>query len=294
MKKHRTAKASRALLTTTIISGAAALFSPLAVLAAIRLRRQSEVHPNLRSLAQAGIVVGGLAIFIALLFARAGMGSYAVARLQPLRVFQNIYVITIMMVGAALGEFALKRAAWRWAAMCVPLGALMLFVQCELFAHSNHLEFPGARPSNGWEQAFLWIRTHTAKDSIVALDADYITARGEDAQNFRAIAERSAIPDYSKDGGIASIEPDLTGAWMTGETAQKNLDRASDAERADAFRGIRADWMVLSSAAFTNLPCDYANGAAKVCRVSPDLRAGTIVPGRSSAAALVKVAGPTQ
>lgn len=274
----------------------AGLAAPLALLAAVRFRRQPEFHPILKSLAQMGLVAGGLAIFIALLFARVSMASYAVARLQPLRVFQTIYVITIMMVGAALAEFALKRIVWRWAAMYVPLGALMLFVQLELFPHSNHLEFPGARPSNGWEQAFLWIRTHTAKDSVVALDADYITARGEDAQNFRAIAERSAIPDYSKDGGIASIAPDLTQEWMIGEAAQKDLDRASDAQRAETFRALRADWMVLPSAAPTNFPCDYANGTAKVCRLSLDRPVGTSAPGRSAAAALVRsrVARPKQ
>ncbi len=263
----------------------AGLAAPLAVLAAIRFGRRSEFSPRLKSLAQAGLVAGGIAIVIAVLFARAGMASYAVARLQPLRVFQIIYVLTIIMVGAALGELALKRIAWRWATMLVPLAALMLFEQLELFPHSNHLEFPGARPSNGWEQAFLWIRTHTARDSVVALDADYITAQGEDAQNFRAIAERSAIPDYSKDGGIASIAPDLTAEWMTGEAVLKDLDSDSDAQRANAFRAIRADWMVLSSAAITNFPCDYANQAAKVCRVSPDLHAGANTHGKSPAAA---------
>ena len=52
------------------------------------------------------------------------------------------------------------------------------------------------------------------------LDSHYITSPGEDAQSFRAIAERSAMPDYSKDGGEASIMPGLTSAWMSGVVAQ--------------------------------------------------------------------------
>ena len=72
-------------------------------------------------------------------------------------------------------------------------------------------------------QAFLWIRGNTPKDALFALDADYINAPGEDAQSFRAIAERSALPDYSKDGGEASIAPDLTAAWSIGQAAQRGL-----------------------------------------------------------------------
>ena len=81
---------------------------------------------------------------------------------------------------------------------------------------------------NLWVQAFVWIRGNTPKDALFALDADYINAAGEDAQCFRAIAERSALPDYSKDGGEASIAPELADAWAIGQAAQQRL---SDAER---------------------------------------------------------------
>lgn len=267
----------------------AGLAAPLAMLAFIRFRRNGVFRQPVQSLAHTGLFAGTLSVVIALLFARAGMANYAVARLQPLRVFQTIYAITILMVGAALADFALKRIAWRWAAMLLPLTAVMLFVQIDLFPHSNHLEFPWARASNGWEEAFLWIRTNTPEDAVVALDADYITARGEDAQNFRAIAERSAIPDYSKDGGIASIAPDLTAEWMAGEAAQKGLDRATDAQRSIAFRSMRADWMVLSSTATTDFPCVYANQAAKVCRMPAPLGAGARAPAEAHPAALTGI-----
>ena len=202
-----------------------------------------------------------------LLFAREDMHSYAVAKLQPLRIFQFVYVITILIVGGAIGQLVLRSCKWRWGMMIASVGVLMFVVQLYLFPDSNHLEFPWTSPSNGWEQAFLWIRANTPESAVIAMDADYITARGEDAQNFRAIAERSAIPDYSKDGGIASIAPDLTAAWMIGETAQKGLDRETDAERLIAIRTTQAGWMVLSRSANTAFPCAYANALAKVCRV---------------------------
>ena len=50
----------------------------------------------------------------------------------------------------------------------------------------------------------------------LALDAQYITKPGEDAQGFRAIAERSALPDYSKDGGVVTNKPELRGCLGAG------------------------------------------------------------------------------
>ena len=101
------------------------------------------------------------------------------------------------------------------------LGGIMFTAARTAYPHSSHLELPGTATPNPWVQAFLWIRDHTPKDALFALDADYINAPGEDAQCFRAIAERSALPDYSKDGGEASIAPELTPAWKQGQAAQQ-------------------------------------------------------------------------
>jgi hypothetical protein len=75
------------------------------------------------------LVMGALAVIVALLFARSGMSNFAVARLQPLRVFQIVYVITLLIVGTALGKYVLKRSAWRWGALIGSIGSLMMFVQ---------------------------------------------------------------------------------------------------------------------------------------------------------------------
>jgi hypothetical protein len=246
----------------------AGLAAPLIVVAAISFHQKNKLDNIVKSLARTGFVVGVLSLVVAMLFARPGMASYAVARLQPLRIFQTVYVITILVVGAGLGKFVLKRGIWRWTLMITSLGAIMLYAQLQLFPSSDHFEFPWLAPANGWEQAFLWIKSHTSHDAVIALDADYITSRGEDAQNFRAIAERSAIPDYSKDGGIASIAPDLTADWMRGESVQKGLNDETDAERMAALRAAHADWVILSSGATTGLACEYTNDAAKICRVS--------------------------
>ena len=114
----------------------------------------------------------------------------------------------------------------------------------------------------------MWVRKNAPVDALFALDARYITeGHGEDAQCFRAIAERSALPDYSKDGGEASITPQLTEAWVAGTTAQSGLEQESDADRAAKVKSLGATWVVLERGADTAWVCPYANEGVKVCRI---------------------------
>jgi hypothetical protein len=98
------------------------------------------------------------------------------------------------------------------------------------------------------------------------LDANYTTRDGEDAQGFRAIAERSSLPD-SKDGGTASNRPALTEGWSQGMALQMGLGRESDAGRFVALKSIGATWVVLERKASTGFGCAYENDAVKVCRL---------------------------
>jgi hypothetical protein len=193
-----------------------------------------------------------------------------VARLQPLRIFQQVYIVMILFVGGTLAGW-LGGHRLRWLGAFGALGAVMFAVERQTFPASAHLELPSlseaAEPSNAWVQAFTWIRSNTPVDAVFALDADYITRPGEDAQSFRAIAERSALPDYSKDGGEAAITPSLTGAWAAGQSAQANLSERSDAERVAALAPEGVGWVVLERRAITSFACDYANAAVKVCRL---------------------------
>ncbi len=214
-------------------------------------------------------MLGATASLVALLFARAGAATHLVARMQPLRAFQIVYLVMVLFLGAKLGDWLLGRSLWRWAAAVVFLGGIMFAVQRTAFPDSNHVELPWVPPQNPWTQAFLWIRENTPKDALFALDADYINAPGEDTQSFRAIAERSALPDYSKDGGEASIAPELTAAWTIGQTAQQGLSspNETDSRRIDVLRPLGVSWIVLESNAVTSFDCPYRNAAAKVCRL---------------------------
>jgi hypothetical protein len=249
------------------------LIAPLLILAFVAFPRKSRVtttqktQETRQALAKMAVATGLTAAIIALGFARLSSASHLVARLQPLRTLQTIYMLMILILGAALGRDLLHRHLWRWIVTFLLFGGIFFFVQRSTYPSSAHIEWPGASPRNSWEQAFLWISHNTPVDANFALDANYISLPGEDAQSFRAIAERSALPDYSKDGGEASITPALTAAWTAGQQAQKNLSGETDAARVAALHPYAVDWIVLQQQATTSFPCPYRNELVKVCRL---------------------------
>ena len=262
----------------------AGLAGPLLVLPGILHWRRAALLEPAAALVQAAVVLGVTSTLVAALFARENADSHLIARLQPLRAFLFVYAVMALLAGAALGQsFELQyerlrstrtRLALRIAGFAV-LGALavaMFAVQRASFPASPHIELPwryadSAGGANPWVRAFLWARENTPRDALFGLDARYVNTAGEDAQTFRAIALRSALPDYSKDGGEASITPQLAAAWLQASTAQQHLSEDTDQVRDARLRPLRAGWMVLSSAAHTAHPCPYDNGAVKVCRL---------------------------
>ena len=128
-------------------------------------------------------------------------------RLQPMRAFHLVYVVMFLVTGAVAGEYLLKNRAWRWVALFAPLAAGMWVVGWQAFPSSPHLEWPGATPRGEWGSAFRWVRDHTPKDAVFALDPDYLLLPGEDMHGFRAVAERSVLADRVKDSGVVSLFP---------------------------------------------------------------------------------------
>jgi hypothetical protein len=243
------------------------LIAPLAVLLA---SQKSTRNLAARSLALMAAVAGSAAVAVALLFARETARALLVARLQPLRIFQIIYVLMILALGSLLGERILKSRLWAWAALIAAAGGGMYLAQRDTFPHSSHIEFPGRQAANQWVQGFLWIRNHTPREARFAMDSHYVAAPGEDSQNFRAIAERSAMPDYSKDGGITSIAPYLTEQWSRAQAAQNNLGNLIDPQRVHLLRALGAQWLVLAAGQAANLECPYANASMKVCELGTE------------------------
>ena len=260
------------------------LAGPLGVLALLlrHFGKQSDpLNDNAADLCRANIAIGCIAILIVLFFAHESARTHVVARLQPLRVFLLIYAIMTLLLGATLTQLALnassrKRSSIaRLALVALPvtvlftLAATMYSVQRNTFPASRHLELPWLSVRNPWSQAFVWARANTPQNALFALDAKYVNEEGEDAQTFRATALRSALPDFSKDGGEAAITPPLAEQWQQGSAAQINLSTESDAIRDPRLLPLGVTWMVLHATANTTHPCPYNNGTIKVCRLVP-------------------------
>jgi hypothetical protein len=244
----------------------AGIIAPLLLLWAMA-RNVSTLNERGRWLARMGLWAGLVGLEVSLLFAHQSAHNYFLAMLQPLRIFHTVYLALILLFGSILADAFLERHPVRWAATCLVLGALMSFVQIQTFPHSSHIELPGRSPSNDWEQGFSWIRNNTPSDATFALDAHYIESAGEDAQNFRAIAERSTVPDYTKDGGIAAVDPALTPAWRVADAIDAGLAAMSDEQRRDKLARAHVQWLVLPQSSETRFTCPYRNQAMKVCRV---------------------------
>jgi hypothetical protein len=220
-----------------------------------------------RALALAATVTGSCALLASLCFVHRS-GSLLLARLQILRAFHFVYLSGVLLAGGLAGRLAQKHK--------LPAAALYLVIAGSLFAgqrltypESRHVEWPGLAPRNLWQQAFLWIRAETPPDAIFALDNDYIESPGEDSQGFRATAERSAVADWFKDGGIASNFRQAAEPWWQGAQATFRLNQATDAERQARLLPLGATWVVLPVEAGTGLPCPYRNARVRVCRLRP-------------------------
>jgi hypothetical protein len=162
----------------------------------------------------------------------------------------------------------------RWVLVFSALAVVMVMAERRTFPASKHLELPHALAGgnvadqeNPYERAFAWIGGNTPRDAVFAVDAQYITKPGEDAQSFRAIAERSVLPDFSKDGGVVTNKPELAAAWLEGQVAQAELSTKPDAQRLAVLRPLGVTWVVLERGAVTGFLCEYANEAVKVCRL---------------------------
>jgi hypothetical protein len=260
------------------------LIGPLLILIVVTVvLRRDAVSATATALCRACVVVGVIAVLNALLFARASAPEHFVARFQVLRVYLLVYALMPVLLGASiyqLCENARRRGRSRFVngvlglmpILAVTVSACAMgYVQRQSFPMSPHMELPdrAARSANPWVQAFLWVQANTPRDALLALDAKYVNTEGEDAQNFRAIAMRSELPDYSKDGGEASITPPLAEAWQQGAAAQDGLSELNDNVRDERLRPLGVTWMVLHADAVTAHPCPYDNGTVKVCRLLP-------------------------
>jgi len=243
------------------------LAAPLVLFAMYARWQGSGGNDRSRVLAKTCALLGVTSILSCLFFAREAAHSHLIAALQTIRPFLFLYLCMFLLLGGVIGHICGRERRWLFAALLLCTGAGLAFAQHRTYPASAQVELPGIASRNGWTRAFLWIRENTPRQAVFALDADYIHAPGEDAQGFRAIAERASLADASKDGGAAAVFPQLAERWMAEKTATTGLNAISDAERLRRLATFHVGWIVLSSAASTAMPCPFQNAAVKVCRL---------------------------
>jgi len=246
------------------------LFPPLVAAFVDLFRTHFRIRSNYGLIAAVSLYVGALAILFAVCYTRTD-NSFLLARLQVLRSFQIIYILFFLLLGNLLGKYVLGRRWWAWVASFTAIAALMFAVQLSLYPALKHLEWPWARSHNPWAQAFLWIRHNTSQDAYFALDPYYQQQPQEDTLGFRAMTERSVLPDWSKDGGIAAIDPALAKQWWNQVTQTKNFSRWNDLQRIKTLAPYGVNWVVLPASMPTQFDCPYQNSAVRVCHLPADI-----------------------
>jgi hypothetical protein len=244
------------------------IFAPLAILWWFSRIAGAKQRPVLRTLALSLIPFGVACFLGALIVSIPPLQMLAIG--QPMRGFQLLYLLMLLIAGGLLGETVLKRRAFLWAAVFLAICAGMAFAQFQLYPGDRHVEWPGAASANPWVQAFVWIRANTPEDAIFALNPNYMALPGEDYQGFRAIAARSSLADGVKDWSASAMFPGLPLASECLEQVRavqgwRNF-RAADFQRLKQTYGVT--WAVLEQPPIAGLSCPYQNEKVLVCRVN--------------------------
>jgi hypothetical protein len=186
-----------------------------------------------------------------------------------MRAFHLVYIVFFLIAGALLGEYALQRKPWRWFALFAPLALGMGLASQEAFPRSPHLEWPGATPQGDWNTAFRWVREHTSKDAVFAMDPGYLLLPGEEMHGFRAMAERSALADRVKDSGAVSLFPQLAVDWDQQVQAQSGWARFSLDDFQELAHRYPVTWIVTLRPTQAALDCPFQDATVEVCRIGP-------------------------
>lgn len=195
-------------------------------------------------------------------------------RLQPLRSYDLIYLIFVVLLGGIAGEYFAKGRPWVIAAMVLPLAAGMFAVARRTYPRSPQVELPSSTSSNPWVNTLLWIRRNTPEDAVFAVDSRYFKDPVVDVHGFRAISERSDLADYYKDGGVVSLFPNLAVEWKEMSDATYGLNHFSGAQ----FQLLRREypevtWTVIHGPEPGGMDCPYQRDGFSVCRMPERLMA---------------------
>jgi hypothetical protein len=200
------------------------------------------------------------------------------ARLQPLRCFHLITLIFLLFFGGVVGEYAAQIGRWIFPVLCVGVATLMFFVERDIYPESPHIEWPRVQTtSNAWINTLLWVRHNTPRDAVFAVDSRYFDEPGVDKHGFRAIARRSELADYFKDGGAVAVFPELANEWKQMTDATYGLNHFTTADFTRLAHEYPVTWAVIHGPPPAGMACPYERQGYAVCRIpdAPGLGAQT-------------------
>jgi hypothetical protein len=251
------------------------VIAPIILLFAFRRFLQSHPDPNneceIVPLTNAMLSYGAFQTIFGLMI-MLPPGLERLRPFEPMRYLHLLYLLFFLLAGGLIARYFLDRRVYRWLLLFVPLCLGMLYAQRQMYPASAHLELPWVQPANPWLQAFSWISANTPSDALFALDPHYETLPAEDFHGFRALAERSVLADYEKDGGMAARVPSLAPRWLKEVTTLNGWKDFQPKDFGRLKETFGVTWIVLSTkdAAYSqakDMQCPYANQEVQVCHL---------------------------
>jgi hypothetical protein len=242
------------------------IVAPLCLFTWVIWRERDFLQGRLGSCALAAFLNGAFFALLALLFTRTS-NQLAVERYQPMRSFHLLYILMFLLPVSLLAQRTLERGRLPFALFLAVTACGMFAAQRYSFPAGSHLELPGMHCDNPWQRAFEWARLNTPKDALFALDPDYLNAPGVDRRGFRAVAERSALADRSKDGGVVAVFPNLAEEWINELREADAADRPQTDSSEVALRQAGVTWIVTNAEPGAALDCPYRSGGVAVCHL---------------------------
>lgn len=239
--------------------------APLAILYAFhRLGERTGHHRVARLSLRTALfgllfLIGGLSLEMPMLV--------RLAPTQPLRSLHLVYYVMFLVAGGFLGQWVLRKRAWRWVALYLPICIGLYIPQAALFAGGEHLELPWRESRNAWVQAFIWVRHNTPMQAIFALPPYVMDAPGEDSHGFRALAERSMLADYTKDAGLSVFSVELANQWHDQVHSMDGWEKFSASDFHRLRERYDVNWVMVSRNHPAVLDCPYQNEVVRVCQV---------------------------
>ena len=239
--------------------------APLVILAGFSRLAERAGYPVAAKLCRRTIFFGLLFLLVALLIEVQILIRFAPT--QPMRALHLVYYVMLLMAGGLLGRYVLRNRIWRWVVLYLPLCVGLYIPQRALFPQSSHIEWPWAKPRNGWVQAYDWVRRNTPKEAIFAIAPHALDEAGPDFHGFRGLAERSMLADYTKDAGLSVFSVELANTWQQQVHSLDGWEKFGAADFHRLREKYDVTWVMLAPNHPAELDCPYHNDAVRVCRV---------------------------